>query len=346
VVVYEYTDNLREEAMKGWAEKLAQGWLPAEPPPGYKTITHEGKKIHVVNPEIYRCMPRIFKLALLPGYTRRKLSEEMAMVGITTKNGRPFAISQVTAILTNPFYIGINRMQGKEYPGAQEPIITKRLFYEVQRKLKSTHSEGGFRKHDPVFKRMMRCDNCGTMITWSKQKGRYYGACQRRRTGCWGAKYLREDRVEMIVIQQIEGLEDLRGKTLAKLKAALQLTQPQDVGMYRQKMIEELSRQLQRMTRMEENLYDDRLAGFISRERYEEKRRRLTKQAVEVAERLAMLREAQDTSEPLTQEPRSDNPMVDLYLRGTPHQKRIFLSTLFKKITVKEGQVSFILAKG
>ena len=28
-----YIDNLREEAMKGWAEKLAQGWLPCPPPP-------------------------------------------------------------------------------------------------------------------------------------------------------------------------------------------------------------------------------------------------------------------------------------------------------------------------
>ncbi|QQR53282.1 recombinase family protein [bacterium] len=30
-VAKKYTDNLREEAMKGWAEKLAQGWLPAPP---------------------------------------------------------------------------------------------------------------------------------------------------------------------------------------------------------------------------------------------------------------------------------------------------------------------------
>jgi len=30
-VAKKYTDNLREEAMKGWAEKLAQGWLPATP---------------------------------------------------------------------------------------------------------------------------------------------------------------------------------------------------------------------------------------------------------------------------------------------------------------------------
>jgi len=33
VMAKNYIDNLREEAMKGWAEKLAQGWLPAVPPP-------------------------------------------------------------------------------------------------------------------------------------------------------------------------------------------------------------------------------------------------------------------------------------------------------------------------
>lgn len=31
-VAKKYSDNLREEAMKGWAEKLAQGWLPSQPP--------------------------------------------------------------------------------------------------------------------------------------------------------------------------------------------------------------------------------------------------------------------------------------------------------------------------
>jgi len=37
-VAKKYADNLREESMKGWAEKLAQGWRPAPPPPGYMTV--------------------------------------------------------------------------------------------------------------------------------------------------------------------------------------------------------------------------------------------------------------------------------------------------------------------
>ena len=43
-VAKKYTDNLREEAMKGWAEKLAQGWLPSRPPIGYMTAIQNGKR--------------------------------------------------------------------------------------------------------------------------------------------------------------------------------------------------------------------------------------------------------------------------------------------------------------
>jgi len=344
-VAKKYTDNLREEAMKGWAEKLAQGWLPAEPPPGYVTVVQDGKRIHVVNTEIYKHLPRIFQLALMPGYTRKRLSEEMLLVGITTKTGRSFSPSQVTKILTNPFYIGINRMQGKEYPGAQEPIITKKLFYEVQYKLKSGPQEKSHTIHNPIFKRIITCGACGTFVCWSLGKGRYYGTCLKRKEGCWGHKYLREDRVEAIVLHELEEYDDPKGRMLAKIKAALQIMQPQDVGMYRQKMIAELSLKIRRMKRMEENLYDDRLAGFISKEKYEQKREQIAKQAAELAERLTMLREAQGASKPQEQEQLSDNPIVDLYLKGTPIQKRTVLSILFKKIYVKDGLLRFISRK-
>ncbi len=50
-VAKKYTDNLREEAMKGWAEKLAQGHMPSRPPVGYTTAIHNGKRIHVPDPK-------------------------------------------------------------------------------------------------------------------------------------------------------------------------------------------------------------------------------------------------------------------------------------------------------
>lgn len=61
VMAKNYIDNLREEAMKGWAEKLAQGWLPGVPPPGYTTITENSKRIHVPNLETKRLVQLAFQ---------------------------------------------------------------------------------------------------------------------------------------------------------------------------------------------------------------------------------------------------------------------------------------------
>lgn len=235
-------------------------------------------------------------------------------------------------------------MQGKDYRGAQEPIITKKLFYDVQRKLKrDKYGDSRHNKHNPIFKGMILCEPCGGKISWSKQKGRYYGSCQRREEECKSARFLREDRVEALVIAKLEEIADPKGKVLGKLKAALQIVQPQDVGMYRQKMIEELGRQVQKLHKMDVNLYDDRLAGFISKEKYEQKRQQLAREAADVAERLAMLREAQDMPKQEAQKPESDCPIVDLYLKSLPSQKRIIMATLLKPI-VAQGNKGVIVS--
>lgn len=235
-------------------------------------------------------------------------------------------------------------MQGKEYPGEQEPIITKKLFYEVQRKLKSGRQEGHQRKHNPIFKRTLTCEHCNTFVCWSEEKGRYYGTCLKRREGCWGFRYLREDRVETTVIQKLEEIDDPKGNTLTKLKSVLRIVKPQDVGLYRQKMLDELGIKLRRLQRMEENLYEDKLAGYISKSKYEDKCRSLAKQASDLTERATMLREAQNTTKQLpSKERQSDNPIADLYLKSTPNQKRVILTTLFKKLFVRDGVLTLIL---
>ncbi|EDK72724.1 Recombinase [candidate division TM7 genomosp. GTL1] len=217
----QYTDGLREEAMKGWDEKLAQGWLPASPPPGYKTVTEHGKKIHVPNMDVAPTMDRVFQVAELPDYSVKRVTEVMADWGITNSKGKPYSKSFVHKILTNPFYIGINRFNGKEYPGAQEPIISKELFYRVQEKLRRPR-RGRVKKHNSVFKGMIRCVRCDAMVTWQKQKGRYYGVCQRKTDACRGRRMLREDRLEVRLIGMLEAIKDpenaTRDKAIALLK--------------------------------------------------------------------------------------------------------------------------------
>jgi DNA invertase Pin-like site-specific DNA recombinase len=338
----QYTDSLREEAMKGWDEKLAQGWLPASPPPGYMTVTEDRKKIHVPNPDTQCLMEIVFQFARLPDSSYTLVQQKMTELGLTTSKGKPFSKSQVHRILTNPFYIGINRFNGKDYPGAQEPLISKKLFYAVQRKLRNGRSPK-MRKHNPVFKAMLRCAHCGYVVTWQKQKGRYYGACQRLVEGCKGKTLLREDRLEAQIVARLETTKDPGGKILKKLETALQVARPLIIGGHREKVISALDKQIVRLHRMKDALYDDRLTGYISKERYEAKCEEIDGQIAEIQKRLGKLHEAQMDEKQREPEPKSHSAIVRLYLKSSPSDKRIILSNLFSKMIADGDHVQLQL---
>lgn len=337
----QYTDSLREEAMKGWDEKLAQGWLPAPPPPGYKTVTEYGKKIHVPDADIAPIMEHIFKLTKLPDYNIRLITETLKNTGVTSRKGRPYAKSYVHKILTNPFYIGINRFNGKEYAGAQEPIISRELFYEVQEKLHKP-SYGRAKKHNPTFKGMIRCADCGGTVTWQIQKGRFYGACRRANDVCKRRPMLREDRVESWVIEALDRIKDRNGDRLAKVRLALNIEQEVYASVYRAGVIKALNNQLARLQTMEDALYEDKLAGLVSEGKYQEKLADFADQSEQIITRLAKLSEAQPV-QALDENARSKNKIAALYMRSVNEKKRIILSVVFEDAVLKDGFVALRL---
>ena len=331
-----YTDNLREEAMKGWAEKLAQGWLPSPPPPGYMTITQNNRKIHVVNPETAKLMERVFHFSLLPDSSVATTTEEMANMGITTRTGRRFAKSSVHKILTNPFYIGINHFNGKDYPGAQEPLISDELFYAVQRKLHRGRSSK-VRKHNPIFKGLLKCSVCKHMVSWQLQKDRYYGACYRRANLCKGNGLLREDRVEAQIIAALENISDKTGDILKNLNIALDTDCTFITDDYRSKMVESLTKQLLRIEQMSKTLYEDRLTDYISKEMYETKNQQFVEQIKDIRSRIKDLTKKQNVQEKAVS--LSNNPIVNLYLKSSPGRKRIIMTYIFEDMTVTNGTI-------
>ena len=337
-----YTDNLREEAMKGWAEKLAQGWLPSSPPPGYMTVTENGKRIHVPNPETVPLVRRAFTLMTLPHHSIASITNEMAAMGLTTSKGRSFVKSHVHRILTNPFYIGTNHFDGKDYPGAQEPIISQELFDAVQQKLHGKGSHGR-RKHNPLFKGVMRCGDCHGLVTWQLQKGRFYGACQRRSDACKGNRFLREDYLEQSIISQLEGISDSEGKVLKTLTALVSLELPQNVGLYRKRITSELEKQLARAKTMDEALYEDKLLGSISDERYRMKHQQFADQIAEIQERLDRLTEVRPKEQHKASGPKTRNPVLRLYLQSSVNQKRAIIAKAFKPLRIQRGNAVVLL---
>ncbi len=108
---------------------------PPHPHPAIKQSIENGKKIHVPDPNVKPLIQRAFKLYLEPNHSIASVADEMLKMGITTRKGQPYYKSQVQRILNNPFYIGINRHNGKEYPGAQETFISQEMFNHVQQKM-------------------------------------------------------------------------------------------------------------------------------------------------------------------------------------------------------------------
>lgn len=338
-VAKKYTDNLREEAMKGWTEKLAQGWLPGVPPPGYMTVTEGGKRIHVADPNTKCLIQLAFKLYLDPSHSIASLAAEMERMGIRTRKGKPYVKSNVQKMLTNPFYIGINRFTGKDYPGAQEPIISKELFGHVQQKMHRGRPLV-YVRHNPALKNLIHCADCNTAVTWQWQKGRYYGVCRRRSEACKSFKLLREDHVEDMIVAMLEKLVCPSQEIIEWVADSMREHYKDNVES-QERLSASVKTQIDRIKRMDDSLYDDKLSGDITQEKYKEKHEQFLTQTTELNEKLSQL----DSSLGKRLEHKLvllelSQKAAQIYRSKSPERKRLIVSKLFEDMTIKGGALS------
>ena len=340
-VAKKYTDNLREEAMKGWAEKLAQGHMPSRPPAGYMTAIQNGKRIHVPDPSTAVIMKKAFELYLKPAESTVTVWAFLAQAGITTYNGHPIAKSAVHKLLQNPYYMGIIRFNGETYPGAHQPIIDKKLYQAVQEKMHCKRPSKQ-RKHDITLRNIILCGHCGKVITWQLQRGRLYGSCQRDLPECRQQKLLREADVHELLIQKMTDLISPSPDMLQWLVNQLNddfKTNNATVEQYKQTIRDRVAR----LQRMDEMLYDDKLTGDISKDRYETKHSDIAKQLEDTHDELLVAdvttdnnhRDAVDLIE-LTQT--ALNQYLDEELNNDG--KRTILTKLFDEIVYEGNFVS------
>ena len=338
-VAKKYTDNLREEAMKGWAEKLAQGWLPAVPPIGYKTVTENGKRIHVPDTATMRTVQKIFDLYLKPNQSVRTVTLAAYKMGLRSRNSRPIPMSMMHKILQNPFYIGVNHFNGADYPGVQTPIIRKKVFDAVQEKIHNGRPQK-FQRHNVSLSGVTFCASCGKQISWQLQKGHYYGACQRRISDCKGRKYVREEMVQGAVTDQLNRLFCPSQVVMQWVLETMRESVNKDVD-NKEEVLANSQARINRLKAMDDTLYDDRLAGEISKEKYTQKHAQI-QQEIEVMER------AFETFEDdVTERKRRGIYLMELsqraglyYAEKNDDEKRQVILELFDKIVIDNGEVT------
>lgn len=202
VVASDYIRNLREETKKGFYGRLKQGLYPICAPIGY--LDCGGGQAKTPDPKMAPLVREAFDLYATGNLSLLKLREEMHLRGLRNKKGKKVSLSGISTILNNPFYIGLIRIRktGENFAGIHTPIVSKRVFDNVQRILDGktvvrTH------KHEFAYSRMIRCTLCKRTVMAEEQKGHTYYRCH---TTTCETKTMREERINNALTCSFEPL--------------------------------------------------------------------------------------------------------------------------------------------
>jgi site-specific DNA recombinase len=210
-----YSDNLATEALKGMTSKAKKGGTPGRAPIGYRNTAAvvDGREIRTVtvDPERAPHVQWAFETYATGQWTIRQLTEELERRGLVSvpigrKPAKPMHMSRVASMLTNPYYTGIVRFRGVEYPGRHEPLITNKLFEQVQQISAGRHVAAELqRRHLHYLKGTVWCGECGSRLVFSRNKGHGgtydYFVClgrHQKRTQC-SLRYLSVHAIETAV---------------------------------------------------------------------------------------------------------------------------------------------------
>ena len=199
VVAADYIRNLREEVKKGIYGRLKQGLYPFGAPMGYLN-TGKGK-VKTIDPVKGPLVREMFERYATNTIGFEDLRHEMHLRGLRTSVGKPLFDNTLTAILNNPFYVGVIRIgtTGETFPGAHEPLITKAVFDRVQLILRGKTVPKA-KKHQFLLRQMVKCGSCKRRtLTGETQKSHAYYRCHLCRHVSW-----RGDALEATALDHIQ----------------------------------------------------------------------------------------------------------------------------------------------
>jgi len=332
-----YTNNLSEEVRKGQREKIAQGWLPTKPPLGYRTVGEKGHKIHDIDETVAPLVRKMFELYATGTYPLSRLHKTMRKEGLRTRGGYALARSRIADLIHDPFYIGQIRWNGRVYSGKQAPLVSRDVFLRCQEIM---HGRGAarYRTHLHLFKGLIRCKDCGGIVTWEQQKGTTYGHCSSYRK-CVRRVWYKEADFEELVAAELRRFQLIQPRLAEWVRKALRQVHAGEIA-YRDAALKELHNRQVRLRQQLDVLYSDRLEGRISANLHDAKRAEIESQLQNVIESIQRHADADkryfelgiNLFELSQQAP-------GIFKRTTPERKRRLLALIFEEMYTSQGKL-------
>ncbi len=276
-----FVDNLRENVKRGLRQKLRNGVWPSFAPVGY--LNNARTRGIDVDPAKSAMIKKVFELYATGQYSLLSLVNWCETHNLTGGYHRKLSVNAVFSMLQNIFYLGLMRYKGEVFEGTHEPLISKKLFEEVQ-KVRSTRARTRKKLHrDFAFTGLMKC-SCGCSITAETQKGHNYYRCTKKRGQCLEKHFLREEELERQIKQylQIIALSDQdQGKIMIELDKN-ELTAKTQA----QANVKNLKCELEQINQQLEKLLDVYLGDTISTEEYTSIKQKILTRKLEFNEKI------------------------------------------------------------
>lgn len=199
-----YSANLSQNVLRGMHQRAEQAkFLGGVPPLGYKI---DQNKNFVIDEKTSSVVNRIFEM-YADGTKLKDMANYLNDSGYRTPHGNKFTTNSFNTILKNKKYIGIYENMGIEIHDAIPPLVTKDLFFKVQKKLEEN-------KHAPARSKgtvnfyltgKLFCGECGHNMagdsgTSKSKSAYYYYSCvgKKRKNGC-KKKSVKKDWIEQLI---------------------------------------------------------------------------------------------------------------------------------------------------
>ena len=163
-----YVDNLSENIKRGHRQKLKNGIWPQMAPLGY--LNDKEKKIIYLDKEKSLFIKKAFEAYASGNHTLKNLRKIINGLGLIGNKGKMLSVSNYQHMLKNPIYYGVIRYNGELYNGKHKPIISKKLFDEVQEVMKRKSKPQKVEKMKFfLYRGFFHCGECGFTITADKK---------------------------------------------------------------------------------------------------------------------------------------------------------------------------------
>ena len=336
-----YVLQLSDNVKRSVEQKLKVGEWPEKAPFGYRNVTLEdGKKWVEVEPFEAEVAKKMYEWYSTGSFSMLEVGHKVKEVF-----NREFSKGYVDFILKNPFYCGTMVIKGKEWPHRYEIIVTKEIFDKVQ-EIKAGYNKKHFKFAGLpyLYRGLIRCSECGCMITPEKKKGKYiYYHCTQY-YGKHEAKWLREKDITKQFVELFTGMK-LPREALEDITASLRKAHEDKSYTYKT-VLDSYNKDIQKYENRIETAWEDKADGSITESEYEKKRIKYRDEQKKVEAKIAKLRKADEeyyiTSDYLLN---VASRSAELFKISEPQEKRQLLKFTLQNLELEGNLVRYSLIK-